>query len=36
GDTPGVYNPHLNIIVEGKYLRGQKLEATKQREIWLG
>ncbi|GAI18606.1 unnamed protein product, partial [marine sediment metagenome] len=30
GDTPGVYNPHLNIIVEGKYLRGQKLEATKQ------
>jgi len=30
GDTPGVYNPHLNIIVEGKYLRGEKLEATKQ------
>ncbi|GAH98854.1 unnamed protein product, partial [marine sediment metagenome] len=30
GDTPGLYNPHLNIIVDGKYLRGQKLEAVKQ------
>ena len=30
GDTPGVYNPHLNVIVDGKYLRGEKLEAVKQ------
>lgn len=29
GETGDVYNPHINVLVDGRYLKGERLESVK-------